>query len=215
MPDKPLSRIGTVASGDRIKASIENYCATAREMGADDALPVAADAVPVDERVAVKCRIPKCFGYGTSAHCPPHSLAPEETRKLLSRYRLGVVFRLQVEPGVIVRDRTTIKERVAAYRNVFDIVNRLESDAFYDGYYLSVGFAAGSCKSTFCHDQPCSVLQGEKCRLALRARPSMEAVGIDCYRMAADLGWEIYPVGSAAERSSVPCGNLMGLIMVD
>jgi predicted metal-binding protein len=94
-------------------------------------------------------------------------------------------------------------------------VNNLESDAFYDGHYLSVGFGAGSCKSTFCHDRDCTVLRGEKCRLALRARPSMEAVGIDCYRIATELGWDIYPIGSDAKPACMPHGTLMGLVMID
>ncbi|MFW6180807.1 MAG: DUF2284 domain-containing protein [Spirochaetota bacterium] len=215
MDKERLDKIGPPVTGTELRGHLDAYCAEAREMGAADALPVPAEAVPVDERVALKCRVPKCFGYGTSAHCPPHSLKPEETRALLARYRWGVAFRLQVPPRVVVRDKSTITERVEAYRKVFEIAGQLESLAFYDGHYLSVGFAAGSCKSTFCHDRPCTVLQGEKCRLSLRARPSMEAVGIDCYRLATDLGWDIYPIGSGAPAARVPHGTLMGLVMVD
>lgn len=215
MHEEMLSKIGPQVTEQELRGRLDAYRTAARELGASDALPVAAGAVPVDERVALKCRVPKCFGYGTSAHCPPHSLKPEETRAALARYRWGVAFRLQVPPRVVVRDKSTITERVEAYRKVFEIAGRLESLAFYDGYYLSVGFAAGSCKSTFCHDRPCTVLQGEKCRLSLRARPSMEAVGIDCYRLAADLGWDIYPIGSGAPAACVPHGTLLGLVMVD
>jgi predicted metal-binding protein len=171
--------------------------------------------VPIDERVALKCRIPKCFGYGTCANCPPHSLTPEETRKIAALYRYGVLMKIDVPPPIIVRDRETIKQRVGAYQNMFDLVSRIESESFYDGYYLSVGFAAGSCKSTYCYNVDCTVLHGEKCRLALRARPSMEAVGIDCYRLATEQGWDILPIGSSADAGSISQGTLMGLVLVD
>jgi predicted metal-binding protein len=200
---------------DILGRDAETYTALAIGRGALEARAVSAAEVPVDDRVAVKCSVPKCFGYGTSANCPPHSMKPEETRRLLSLYRRGVVFRLEVRPEVIVRDRATIAQRVEAYKKVFEIASSLESAAFYDGYYLAVGFAAGSCKSTYCYDKPCAVLSGDKCRLALRSRPSMEAVGIDCYRFAAELGWDVYPIGSDAKVGCVAHGSLMGLVLLD
>jgi predicted metal-binding protein len=215
MGDERIRPVSRERPADVLWKDAERYAALALERGASGARAVAADEVPVDERVAVKCSVPKCFGYGTSANCPPHSMRPRETRDLLSRYRCGVVFKLEVAPEIIVRDRATIEQRVAAYKKVFEISGALESASFYDGYYLSAGFAAGSCKSTYCHDKPCAVLGGDKCRFALRARPSMEAVGIDCYRLATGLGWEVFPIGSDAKAGCVARGTLMGLILVD
>jgi predicted metal-binding protein len=98
---------------------------------------------------------------------------------------------------------------------VFKIVNEVESTAFYDGYYFAVGFAAGSCRHTYCGlEQNCQALRGEKCRFSLRSRPSMEAVGIDVYRMAVAAGWEMYPIGSSAEPGDIPFGNLAGIVIV-
>lgn len=202
-------------SEDELQRDAERYAAKAVELGATKAAPVRADRITVDERVTLKCRIPKCFGYDSCIHCPPHTLKADETRRIVGLYRWGVVIGLEVPPQVIVRDKATIKERVDAYQKVFKIVNAIESAAFYDGHYLSVGFAAGSCKSTFCYDVECAALKGEKCRLTLRSRPSMEAVGIDCYRLATGLGWDIYPIGSDSRPEQVPCGTLMGLVLVE
>jgi len=81
-------------------------------------------------------------------------------------------------PEVIVRDKATIKERVAAYQDVYKIVSEIESMAFYDGHYLAFGFGAGSCRHTFCgQEKTCQAMQGERCRFSLLARSSMEAVG--------------------------------------
>jgi len=66
-----------------LKRDLARYCRLAIEQGANDALFVPAREVPIDDRVALKCRIPKCFGYGTCANCPPYSLTPDETRKMV------------------------------------------------------------------------------------------------------------------------------------
>ena len=184
------------------------------DLGASAACHVPAASIPFDDRVTLKCAVPTCFGYNTSANCPPHAPAPDKMRGLAASYESAVVLRIDVAPEVIVRDRATIDRRVAAYKNVFSMVAALESAAFYDGHYLSVGLAAGSCKSTFCHDVDCAALAGQKCRHSLLARPSMEAVGIDCFALAARLGWDIYPIGSSASCERVPAGALMGVVFV-
>ena len=214
MSSQKIKKIALNVSLEDIAKDAERYAQLAMEKGATDARAIDAAEVVVDDRVAIKCRIPKCFGYGTSAHCPPHSLKPEETRNLVGQYKKAVVFKLEVPPEVIVRDKETIKQRVAAYSSIADLVDAIESAAFYDGHYLAVGFAAGSCKSTFCYNADCAVLAGEKCRRALKSRPSMEAVSIDCYKLAAKLGWDIYPIGSGATPECIPNGTLMGLVLI-
>lgn len=215
MTPEKISRITEKRNGRIGKEHIRKYTELVLESGAAAAEGIEVRNIPVDPRVALKCSIPKCFGYGTSAHCPPHCMKPEETQRIIDLYSAAVVFSLEVPPEVIVRDKDTILERVGAYKKVFELVSLLESAAFYDGYYLAAGFAAGSCKSTYCYNVSCTVLQGEKCRLSLRSRPSMEAVSIDCYKLATDLGWEIYPIGSDAPACSFPFGRLMGMVLID
>ena len=214
MPPKIISKNRLSVDEDTLKQDLEKYCVQAKQIGATDARVIGTADIVIDGRVQIKCRIPKCFGYGTCANCPPHTLSAPETRELKEQYRWAVVVKLEVPAAVIVRDKATILERVQAYSTMFEIVDKIESAAFYDGYYFAVGFGAGSCKSTFCSKMECAVLAGEKCRRALKARPSMEAVGMDCYHLATKLGWDIYPIGSDAKADSVPQGTLMGLIMV-
>jgi len=209
-------KIDLDTSDERLKQDLARYVEKALELGASRAITVKTDDIPVDDRVPLKCRIPRCFGYGTSAHCPPHALKPAELREALSRYRQALLFTLEVPPEVIVRDRVTIKERIEAYRKVFEIVNRIESMAFFDGHYLAFGFGAGSCRHTFCADkQDCSALSGMRCRHSSKARSSMEAVGIDVYRLVTAQGWEIYPIGSDTEPQDIPKGTLAGIVIVD
>jgi predicted metal-binding protein len=199
----------------RIAGDLRKYQEKAIELGATRARIVRADEIPVDERVTMKCQIPLCFGYGVSANCPPNTMKPAELRTLLAKYGWAVFFVKEIPSEVVVRDKATIKERVAAYQDVYKIVNGVESAAFYDGHYLAFGFGAGSCRHTFCGQQEdCAVMKGTKCRFALRSRPSMEAVGIDVFKMVSSAGWSIYPIGSDAKPDEIPCGVLAGIIIV-
>jgi len=199
----------------RLPEHLEGYKARTLELGATRAAIVKTQEIPVDERIVLKCQIPRCFGYGACAHCPPNTMKPAELRDILRRYQWAVFFTLDIPPEVIVRDKSTIREREAAYQKIFHIVNQIESMAFYDGHYLAFGFAAGSCRHTFCSRQDsCQTMEGKRCRISLRSRPSMEAVGIDVYKMVAALGWDIYPIGSDAKPEDIPKGTLAGIIII-
>lgn len=202
-------------SNDQLKKDLEQYKDKALELGASKAKIVKTDEIPVEERVVLKCQIPRCFGYGVSANCPPNTLKPAELRTLLKQYKWTIFFVKDIPPEVIVRDKATIKERIAAYQNVYKIVTEIESMAFYDGHYLAFGFGAGSCRHTFCSlEEDCQAMKGKKCRFALRSRPSMEAVGIDVYKMVVSAGWDIYPIGSNTKPCDIPKGVLAGIIIV-
>ena len=195
---------------------LQTYQNRAIELGATKAKIIRTDEIVVDERVTLKCQIPRCFGFGTGANCPPNTLKPAEMRSLLEKYSQAVFFAKEVPSAVIVRDKATIKERVKAYQDVYKIVAEIESMAFYDGHYLAFGLGAGSCRHTFCGlEGNCAALKGEKCRFSLRSRPSMEAVGLDAYKMAASAGWDIYPIGSNAKPEDIPFGMLIGIIIVE
>lgn len=198
-----------------LEQHLETYRNKALELGAARAAVIRAGTIPVDERVTLKCQIPRCFGYGASAHCPPNTLKPVELREQLKKYQWAVLFNIDAPADVIVRNKATIKERIAVYLEVFKIVSALESLAFYDGHYLAFGFGAGSCRHSFCsREETCAAMEGKKCRFALKSRPSMEAVGIDVYSLVASVGWDIYPIGSGAAAEQVPKGTLAGIVII-
>jgi predicted metal-binding protein len=212
---KKVEKVSVDMYESSLPEDLEKYRLKALEMGADQAVIVRAEDIPVDERVTLKCQIPRCFGYGAGAHCPPHTLKPAELKEQLKNYHWAVFFIKEVPPEVIVRDKATIKERVKAYQDLFKMVSEIESMAFYDGHYLAFGLGAGSCRHTFCGQQEnCQALEGKRCRFSLVARPSMEAVGIDVYKMVAREGWNIYPIGSGAKPEDMPKGTLAGIVVV-
>lgn len=210
-----IKKIRSDMNEAHLSSDLEKYLQKAFDLGASNACIVRAEQIPVDERVTMKCQIPRCFGYGVGAHCPPNTMKPAELRELLKKYEWAVFFIKDIPPEVVVRDKATIRERVEAYQQIYTMVSEVESAAFYDGHYLAFGFAAGSCRHTFCGQLPdCQAMKGDKCRFSLKSRPSMEAVGIDVYKMVALAGWEIYPIGSGAKAQDIPKGTLAGIVIV-
>jgi predicted metal-binding protein len=210
----PIARVTRDRNQAKLPQDLEKYCQYALKLWADEAQVVDASKIPVEDAVAFKCRVPQCFGYNNCAQCPPHAPKPAEIRQLLKGYSHGLLFIRRVSWKILKRDRND-KERKAAFMSILDIVSKLESAAFYDGHYLAVGFCAGSCFSSLCDPNlGCQVLKGEKCRFPLKARPSMEAVGMDVYSLIASSGWEIYPYGSDAKPEDIPVANLAGLVLI-
>ncbi len=202
-------------SAEDVDRDLARYVDRALALGATRAEAIDTDAIVVDDRVALKCSTPPCAGYGGCAHCPPHTLKPTELRAHLAQYRKALLFSLEVPPEVITRNRATAKERTDALLKVLEIVNKVESLAFYDGHHLAFGLTAGSCRHTLCAKADgCRMLEERTCRFPLRSRTSLEAVGIDVYTTVTSRGWDIYPIGSDTRPEDIPKGNLVGLVMV-
>jgi len=210
------------------REDFEKYREMAIELGASDAKVIPAEKVYVDNRVRAKCTVPKCPKYGVSAHCPPHTLKADEIRDIVQGYGYALLVKMEIdssviaakdpdedEGGVSVGRKKASLELLGHYRKLTDIVTQVESQAFYDGYYLSVAFSAGSCHAVFCNNQDCLVLKNEPCRHPLRSRPSMEASSMNVYRMVAEAGWNIYPIGVDCMAADVPHGTLVGLVLLD
>ena len=214
MPNS-AEKIAPEYSKSRLTTDLEKYRQKAIELGASKAKIVKVEEIPVEDAVAIKCRIPRCAGYGMCAHCPPHAPRPDEFREYLQGYNSAVFFVRDLATELLLRDRGD-KERRAAFRSIYEIVSRLESLAFYDGHYLAFGLGAGSCRTIFCGpDKACQALAGEACKFALMARPSMEAVGINVYKMTARAGWDVYPIGTNAKKDETPHAILAGLVIIE
>jgi predicted metal-binding protein len=196
----------------------------ALELGAADAVIIPASHVVVQERVWLKCIVPRCGGAGLSAYCPPNTPEPDFMRKAFSQYQWAVVFKRNVEPieDYIPNSEDRNKEIISrllnrgfVHGNTWEILGRLESYAQSIGYDLSMGFSAGSCRACLCALAPCAVLQNEPCRHPLKSRPSMEAVGIDVFDLAAKVGWNVYMVRVIEPKlSEIPCVLSIGIVFV-
>jgi predicted metal-binding protein len=180
----------------------------ALSLGASDAVVIPAAMVSIEDRIVELCREPLCDGYGKSLHCPPHAMKPTEARKLLKSFHTALLFKVDVAPSLLLSD-----ERFEAFKVIYNTASKLEEAAVRSGYALSRGFAAGSCKSVFCRNLPCKALTDKAlCRYPSLARPSMEAVGINVFRLVREAGWEIHFIARDSDPEKIPKGLLAGLV---
>ncbi len=142
----------------------------ARNMGFADAKFLASSDIVTAAWVRIKCRF-GCGGYGKNLQCPPHTLSHSELREVLASYSL--VLMIQGSPPG---------------RDFHKKLLELEKRAFLDGFHKALVFGAGPCPV-------CDSCPGDPvCRNPEKARPSMEACGIDVYETAHNAGFRIEPV---------------------
>ncbi len=222
----PVTR-PTATSRDRL-AEFQELASLALSWGATDACVIKRDDIIIDPRVRLKCMIPKCYMSGGCAHCPPHGYSTDETSEIVGRFDTGIFFHVKVESGIIaakglsnhinkgiIDDHGDMLNLGGHYMLVFSIVARLRKEAAAKGFSETAGFAAGNCKDVLCFVQPvCMKLTKQgKCRNPDLSVPSLESAGIDAYLMAANAGWDVYPIGGTCTPESVPHGMLMGLML--
>jgi len=200
----------------KTKKDLSGYLRLAKALGAADAKIIPASKVVVDERVRLKCMVPRCHLYGESANCPPRTPSPEEMRKILQKYSWAVVVKIVVAEKLdFVDDERWHTGHMKHQRMIHDIVSAVEARAFNDGYYFATGFGAGGCKTALCAGQYCQALDSGRCRFPLKARPSMEGVGIDVFRLVTEIGWEIWPVAvRGVDPDSIGCAISVGIVFV-
>ncbi|WP_179953420.1 DUF2284 domain-containing protein [Desulfobotulus mexicanus] len=137
---------------------------------------VKSSAILVDERVRIKCQIPICDTYGKNLMCPPLVVPSIEFfRKALSLYNEAILIQVKADiPQHSAEGRKT--EIYAPAGKLHHLVNQAEKWAFEYRYRFALGLIGGCCR--LCDS--CVALTGKTiCRHPFKARPSMEAMGID------------------------------------
>jgi predicted metal-binding protein len=177
------------------KIDLKKYCDLALEGGATSVKPIQPSSVITAPWVRLKCMF-GCGGYDNSYCCPPHTPTPEETRKILDCYSRAILFHLETLPSKGREKRKTFLQMLID----------LEGDMFKDGYYKAFVFLAGPCR--LCDE--CGRATGTSCDHGDRARPSMEACGIDVFQTARNNGFHIETLKDKTE----PLNNF-SLMLVD
>jgi predicted metal-binding protein len=198
------------AMTDTMRSFLEELKKNALNFGATDAKTISTKIISIQDDIIELCREPLCEGFGTSIYCPPHAMKPDEFREEIRQYQHALFFKTDVDPEILLSDR-----RYEAFRTIYEITTQLEAISLDAGYSISKGLAAGSCKPVFCMNYECQALiDGTSCRYPSRARPSMEALGINVFKLIEDVGWEIHPITSESDPASVPGGLLAGMVLV-
>ncbi len=209
--------LGQVTNKEMMRADLERYRELALESGASSAVIMPASSVIVDERVRLKCMVPRCLRAGETPNCPPHAPDLELARRALSRFSWAILFKCDVEPledYVPGRGTTRAEKRrtLSFHRQGSEVVYALERQAYKDGYHLVMGFGGGSCKDYLCQGMICQFLDSGRCRFPHRARPAMEAMGIDVIALINQAGWQAYAL--LDDLSQVPCAVTVGIVFI-
>jgi len=182
-----VTRRTKVAETKTTRLSDRQLCdAARRKPGVKDARIISPSDVQTAAWVRLKCQF-GCDGYGQCLVCPPFTPAPDQMRKVLDCYRRAVLIHFDEDAEIKA------------------IVAEIEREIFLKGAWKVFGLGAGPCY--FC--RRCAV-EEKQCRHPERARPAMEACGIDVFSTAKKAGFPIEVV-----RTRRQCPNYYGLILVD
>lgn len=122
-----------------------------------------------------------CTNYGKSGCCPPAVPSIEECRAIVSEYNCAI----------LIHNRFSFNDYGSYYKEINSFANNLielERMSFLAGFYKAFLMSFTDCRQCdTCLAEGCR----EKCQNGKRARPSIEAMGIDVYKTARLAGYNI------------------------
>jgi predicted metal-binding protein len=170
----------------------------ALEGGAIAARVIPSEKIVIDERARLKCEVPRCAGYGQFLTCPPHVMSVDAFSRIRSRYQWGLLVQVEArnidstDKAAARINRAVLKENKKWHRpfrlQLLEIVEAVETAAFKKGMRFATGLVGGSC--VLC-ERCVADKVSDPCRHPFRARPPMEAVGIDVIKTAQNGGLPI------------------------
>jgi predicted metal-binding protein len=144
---------------------LKPYLQMARERGADHALVIKPASIITAPWVRVKCQF-GCFGYGRGLCCPPNTPTPEQMRGILDSFVRAILLHRHWQKGIGVVDQFN------------EMLVDIERALFLDGFYKAWAMGSGPCRRCKKCDTTGTCLHAD------RARPSLEACGIDVFATA-------------------------------
>ena len=209
--------LGRAASEETVRSDLERYCELALQSGASGAVCIPAGDVIIDERVRLKCVVPRCIRAGETPNCPPYAPDLDLIRRALGRFSWAILFKCNVAPieAYAPGSGTTKAEQrrvLSFHQKSGEVVHVLERQAYKDGYHLAMGLGGGSCKDYLCQGQICQFLDSGRCRFPHRARPAMEAMGIDVIALINQAGWQAYAL--LDDLQVIPCAITVGIVFI-
>ena len=167
------------ASGEADR--FQPYAEAAIKRDVDHAVLVETARVVAAPWVRLKCRF-GCAGYGGCLCCPPYSPTPEEMRSVLDSYTTAILLH-----------RRAVKKAREAIEGLNEVAVDLERNLFLDGLYKAWATGSGPC------DRCPECDTSGACRHPDKARPSMEACGIDVFATARAYGLPLEVVRTKAD----------------
>ena len=202
MPDK----------GGSIQRSLKEIEAFAQSKGIRGAKLFPASKVIVDDRVRMKCQIPRCYHYGRMLNCPPNVPTVDEFRRVLKLYKTALLIQTSnpIEGDINKYEREEVlkfcetqgimpkkkgggpSERTKDFDNtrlsalkLHKVINETELFAMSKGFPFALGLIGGDCM--LCNSCV-GAHSGKPCRRPYESRPAIEGLGIDVVQTSINAG---------------------------
>jgi predicted metal-binding protein len=184
--------------GESEKERFGEFIETALERGAKAAKVIPTSMVIIDERVSLKCEIPRCYGFNRYLTCPPNAMSVERFSRILSLYKWCMLVQVEADldssdKGEGRIDSSILEDYRRLHRpyklKLLSIVEAVEAAAFKTGLRFATGLTGGGC--ALC-EQCVENRISDPCRFPFRARPAMEGVGIDVFQTTQNAGLPIH-----------------------
>lgn len=165
----------------------QELIAEAMELGCRRAKVVSTNSIALGSWVHLQCQF-GCSHYGKLLTCPPCSPTSSETSEILMEYKKALLIQ-----GKDPKDMQSI-------------TSGLEAIFKKKGFHKAFAFSAAPCD--LC--SPCTV--ETECQHPEKARPTLQACGIDVHSTLSNNGW-----GDSSTAMAAPCSpsNDITMVLID
>ncbi|MHA1378269.1 MAG: DUF2284 domain-containing protein [Candidatus Helarchaeota archaeon] len=159
-----------------------------------------------DQWVKWKCQF-GCPVYGNNLCCPPFTPNSADTKKLLKEYK----------HALLIGFKTKATEHIDIRKKVQRCILKIESKAFSLNFLKAFTFNIGACvwcETCIVKDLPKNInpqLARSYCKHKDKARPSMEAVGIDVFGTVENTGLKLNILSADKKEDA----KFFGLILLE
>lgn len=167
---------------EQLKQDLKILQEKAISYGASATKVVDISTVKVGLWTRMKCQY-GCPNFGSNLCCPPYAPSYDETQRFLSEYKYGIIVEYTIDcPEITANDFTAIDIQLC--NDLLELLLKVEKDAFLANHYRAFSLKAGRCRL-------CDECNLKKCEHPTKARPSLEACGIDVFALANDNGFNM------------------------
>jgi len=119
-----------------------------------------------------------CHAESGSPTCPPNSPTQLDTMKILEEYRFGLMLRREIAAGT--------EGEMGAWADFHETMLRVEGESFRRGYTKAFALGVGNCIYQQLSDA------SRPCAFPGKARPTLEAIGVNLTETLDIIGWDAY-----------------------
>lgn len=167
---------------EKLEQDLQALQEKATSYGASAAKIVDVSTIKIGSWTRIKCQY-GCPNFGSNLCCPPYTPSYEKMQQFLSEYKYGIIVEYTINCPELTADNFNTVD-IQLCNNLLEVLLKVERDAFLLNYYRSFALKAGRCRL-------CDKCNLEKCVHPTKARPSLEACGIDVFALANDNGFNM------------------------